>query len=445
MNCFYTLYSLLLLFLVATASNQISTLVLTDSVNIQQTHSKFFHAMKGRGHTITFKLADEVINVYDNKKKKLLYENIIVIAPEAEDLLGSLDTDPITNFVLKGGNLMVTASSTETSFLIHELSTKCGVTLSDSTITGSSDDQVMYSNLEQPNGTKTSVHKNWFGIKKDWKILFHGVTLSSASSTRLKDTIRNHGNDLRLSKSYYSPILQASDDDSTATRDLVVAVEARNGVRVVVSGSMDLCSDDYFAHEIENNNDAFCNAISSWAFHEVGRLRAQLNIQRKENAEPMNAELQYLKKFWSAGVSHHLHTYKSNEVLQVSVKLEEGIVGGGDNSNIHWVAHKISMSNKIIVNLISFGKIISTFSLENEGNDVYTGSIQVPSKNGVYILQVLYENPGYSVVEKRMEIVVAPTVGSLFTSNIRILATWLALGIGCLVTVSVVLPLSIMK
>ena len=427
------------------------TLVLSDNISIQQTHADFFQNMRNRGHVLTFKLVDELVNLYDREQQQLMYSNMLLLAPEAEDLLGSLDTDPVTQFIQRGGNVFITAAPSDTSFLIHELATNCGVQLRDTTttMTASTKRPATFSNLQQSDALVggTFVNTEWPGMESaelEWNVLYHGVTMSRASPLR-QDTIQYRGSEEHLSKSYYTSLLATSSmkqtqaKTKTQNQDLVVAVEATNGARVVVSGAFSMCSNALYKHEQENHNEAFCNLISSWAFEKVGQLRTSVEIQKiqmQQGDATGVVRQQRSKAMWSAGVAQPLRTYTSNETISIRMTLEEAfsLVQDGGLLLLQWKAHDASLYS-IHINIVSLGKIIFTTKLkkgdQSSSSALYTGSIRLPSTYGAYTLQVLYERPGYSVVEKRMEFHIAPFSHiSTISNHISTLGTVAALVIG---------------
>ena len=214
------------------ATPHLRTLVLSDSSqnpSIQQTHSEFFQQAKDRGHALTFLLVDEPHPLFTHQHR-LVYDNILLFAPETEDLLGSLDTNPITHFLQQGGNLFVAGASTGTSFLIEELAKRCGVVFSDPTTM--STDESTFSNIntndDSSSGTRssTAVNSKWPNIEDHWNVLYTGVTLSRASPSR-KETVQHHqphSHRESLSQSHYTSMLQSkqSTSSSGSVHDLMV-------------------------------------------------------------------------------------------------------------------------------------------------------------------------------------------------------------------------------
>ena len=407
--------------LVSPSTYRSSTLVLSDNSSaetLDRTHQDFLQSLAERGHAITHHLVDTVLDLYDSNTHQLVYDNLVLFAPEAEDLLGHLDTDPITQFIQHGGNVFFAASSKSTSFLIHELAVKCGIQLGDTT---ADDDTMMaddgtagdtnpttYSNVQsttdETTGTTVVTQSDWPGMDQEWKVLYNGVTMSKVASSR-KATIAAHRNANSRSKSYYTPLLHIS-STTGGISEVVVGVEARNGARVVVSGSWDMCSNALYHHKHTNDNPHFCNYISAWAFQEKGQLRATVQLTPTETNTNTGAE-QNNKALWSAGVASHLSTtYSANDTLAIHVAMEE--VDRHDQNQMQWHAHDVPTGNKIHVHVLSLGKVISHVVLEAQQDATHAGRLQLPATYGAYVVQVLYENQGYSAFESRRTIYIAP-------------------------------------
>ena len=58
--------------------------------------------------------------------------------------------------------------------------------------------------------------------------------------------------------------------------------------------------------------------------------------------------------------------------------------------------------------MLSLGKVISHVVLEAQQDATHAGRLQLPATYGAYVVQVLYENQGYSAFESRRTIYVAP-------------------------------------
>ena len=105
-------------------------------------------------------------------------------------------------------------------------------------------------------------------------------------------------------------------------------------------------------------------------------------------------------------------------------------LGAGSSVQEQWMVHEATDLNRMNINVLSFGKNIShsVFAHQKGGagaEAMYLGSIQLPSRYGAYVVQVLYESPGYGVLEKRLPIYIQPSNAYSWT--------WLQCAAACVV------------
>ena len=72
------------------------TLVLLDALDDKDAFSVFFDSLATRGHTLTYRLANNTSNVLENEGVRL-YDNVVVLAPRAEDY-GAFDASDLARF-----------------------------------------------------------------------------------------------------------------------------------------------------------------------------------------------------------------------------------------------------------------------------------------------------------------------------------------------------------
>ena len=73
------------------------TLVLLDALDEKGAFSAFFDSLATRGHTLTYRAANDTSNVLENEGVRL-YDNVVVLAPRAEDY-GAFDASDLARFV----------------------------------------------------------------------------------------------------------------------------------------------------------------------------------------------------------------------------------------------------------------------------------------------------------------------------------------------------------
>ena len=409
-----------LLFSLTSILTTSQTLILSDNIETtKSTNSQFFDTLPTPP---TYHIIDEPLSLF-TKDNVLLYNTIYLYAPETEDLLSSLDTDPLTDYIKRGGNLMVVATPTnsQTSFLIRELCLKLGIQFNYNEETNQ---DIIYSNLNKNQDESLTINSNWLKLQSNWNIQYQGLTLTRASTLR-QDAIRSHGgytSETSLSQSYYTSLLS-----TRKKKALLVAIEGRNGARVIVSGSDTICSNAMFGTEDNSEKDSLdnrllCNQMSKWLHKESGILKATIQTLKSntemEQVENENRKRMERKVLWEAGVASPLHVYMSNETVTMSVVLEEKKKEHKEKEN-KWKLYKTDVKNPIIINILSKKKIVSTTTLrDGVTKGIYMGDVQLPETYGKYVMQVLYQTPGYNVIERRRTVYVEPKERILNTSKI---------------------------
>ena len=138
-------------------------------------------------------------------------------------------------------------------------------------------------------------------------------------------------------------------------------------------------------------------------------MRATVQLTPTEtNTNTNTGAEQNNKALWSAGVASHLSTYSANDTLAIRVAMEEEV--RHDQNQMQWHAHDVPTGNKIHVHVLSLGKVISHVVLETQKDATHAGRLQLPDTYGAYVVQVLYENQGYSAFESRRTIYIAPSL-----------------------------------
>ena len=170
------------------------------------------------------------------------------------------------------------------------------------------------------------------------------------------------------------------------------------------------------------DNRLLCNQMSKWLHKESGILKATIQTLKSntemEQVENENRKRMERKVLWEAGVASPLHVYMSNETVTMSVVLEEKKKEHKEKEN-KWKLYKIDVKNPIIINILSKKKIVSTTTLrDGVTKGIYMGDVQLPETYGKYVMQVLYQTPGYNVIERRRTVYVEPKERILNTSMI---------------------------
>jgi oligosaccharyltransferase complex subunit beta len=363
------------------------TLVVVDNLAVKDTHSIFFKSLTDRGHVLSF--VDTDANAIPLQKYgEYLYENVIVFAPKIDD---SLDSDAVLEFIDSGRNVLL-AADTGASANVRDIAAGVGATFADpATVV------IDHLNFDQSDfdGHHSAIIADDFianaplflGGKKIAPVLFRGI-----------------GQDLRDSALNYR-ILSASGSAFSGRVDgkagtpkllgkknvLVSALQARNGARVVVSGSLALFSDASFGAKVQkyavdgkgaavqSGNQDFAIELSKWVFAEKGVLRYR--------------DIEYVKV--NAHINPNVYTIKDN--IHFSIVIEERVNG-------KWVPYK---ADDVQLEFIMLDPYVRTnLKHDNKGN--YSASFQLPDVYGVFTFKVDYQRPGYTPLTAVSRVPVRP-------------------------------------
>ena len=273
------------------------TLVLLDTFTTIETHSLFFSGLAERGHKLTYFLASSP-DVLLSKYGEPLYDNLIYFAPGTSEFTSpSLNgADGIVAFVEGGGNVIM-AGEKGMSELTREIAGEFGVDFEKKR-------SVVVDHFSFAPGLDVG-GKHWVivsdGLVRNVKVLgreagreggvapvvFRGVGVTVESENVLAFPI------LTGASSTYSAVPNKEIISSTAASSssslltnagkalgLIVAVQARNNARVIVSGSLDFFADAFFEHQLEGTggkkvgNKLVALEMSKWGLGERGILRA---------------------------------------------------------------------------------------------------------------------------------------------------------------------------
>ncbi|CAN1344167.1 Dolichyl-diphosphooligosaccharide--protein glycosyltransferase 48 kDa subunit [Linum perenne] len=219
-------------------------LVLLDDFSLKSSHSIYFTSLKSRGFDLEFKLADDP-KLALQRYGQYLYDGLILFAPSVERFGGAMDVAAVLDFVDSGHDLIIAVDSSA-SDLIKNIATECGVDFDEEPSAMVIDHQ-SYA-VSKIDGDHTLIAADEF-IKSDVilgktkieaPVLFKGIahSLNAANTLALKV--------LSASSSAYSANpnskLSSPPSLSGSTISLVSVVQARNNARIMITGSLDMLS-----------------------------------------------------------------------------------------------------------------------------------------------------------------------------------------------------------
>ena len=364
------------------------TLVLLDNPTIRESHSMFFKSLTDRGFTLNMKSVNDS-NLALTNYGEYLYDNIIIFAPTANGFGGTVSVDTIVKFVDDGGNLLVAIDSNP-SDAIRKLIVECGMEVDENSTMVI--DHLNYGTNDSGKHTLivTDV-KNLIpvptivGSKTMNPFLYRGNRIIPVKENRLVLPVLTASNTacidgLRLSTSKIvvreNPVL-------------IAALQARNNARVIVSGSLDFFSDKLFTSGVEissdgngykkSGNEDLSEALTKWAFKEVGVLRV-VNVEHHRPEEEKTPQNYYVGD-------------KVTYTLQIE-KLE----------NNYWSPF---IADDIQLELVKLNPLVRT-TLRSMGNGVFRANFTLPYQVGVYQFKVDYIRPGYTFLHSVNQVSVHP-------------------------------------
>nr|CAG4647873.1 EOG090X05EE [Moina brachiata] len=382
--------ALLVLICITSSFADKETLVLLDNLAIRETHSTFFKSLSDRGFTLTFRSADDS-NLVLAKYGQYLYKNLIIFAPSVEEFGGSLNVEAITKFVDEGGNVLV-AGSTNSGDVLREITAECGFEMDEEG--AAVIDHLNYDVKDQGKHTLIIADPSnlldapmIIGAKKTSPFLYRGTGLIADKENPLVLEV------LTASSTAYSykpdsPIEEYPHAVGKNTV-LIAALQARNNARVVVSGSLDFFSDEFFSAPVQkalggqtyakSGNQELSEALTRWVFKEEGVLRV-------------------------GKVSHHkggekeapqFYTIIETMVYEIEIeKLEKD----------KWVPFD---AEDIQLEFVRIDPFVRT-TLKRGTDGVFRAEFKIPDVYGVYQLKVDYTRVGYTFLNSATQVSVRP-------------------------------------
>eukprot|EP00299_Pterocystis_sp_00344_P010274 c4552_g1_i1.p1 GENE.c4552_g1_i1~~c4552_g1_i1.p1 ORF type:complete len:437 (+),score=105.02 c4552_g1_i1:44-1354(+) len=370
------------------------TLVLLDNSNIQSSHSQFIQSLRDRGQDVTIKL----VNADDIEIKKygeFLFNNIVLLSPEAKGFGGDLDDAALLEFVDSGNNLVITASA-KASKTIRELVSDCGVELDDKKSVVI--DHFNY-DVSDSDGSHTLILANHFSkssildSQQFAPVLYQGVGLTLDPENPLSTKLL-FGAPTTYSSNPSQPI-DKSPSSAGANTVLVAAVQTRNNGRVLISGSLDLFSNRFFNSAVAkgssvgpaisaavSGNAKFADTVIGWTFQERGVLRHRSLFHRKAD-----------------GSSLFPRMYRVKDDVVFSVVIEEY-----DGKTDSWKPFK---QNDVQLEFRMLGPYVRTF-LNPSDDGTFSVEFKIPDVYGVFKFHIDYKRDGYSHIVVSQEVGVRP-------------------------------------
>jgi len=373
---------------IATATQNV--LVLLENLALKESHSSFFSQVEQQGFNVEFKVADDP-TIAIKKYGQYLYSHLIIFAPTVEEFGGSLSSESIIEFIDDGGNVLM-AGSSNTGEILKDIASECGF---------EADEEgtfvIDHLNFDaRDSGQHTMIVADPANLVKSDNIvgsaaggaplLYRGVGLLTDQENPLVINILT-GSSTSYSHNPEEPIKDYPHATGKNTV-LIAGLQARNNARVVLSGSLDFFSDDFFASEVNkfgssvsselSGNAALAKSLVSWTFSQSGVIR----IDSVDH------------KLVSSGETPQFYTV--NEEVEFSVKMSQ-LVGGS------WVPYS---GQDVQVEFVRIDPFIRQNLINTNGR--LSAQFKVPDVYGVFKFVVNHNRLGLTRVHTSTQVSVHP-------------------------------------
>ena len=394
--------ALLLTALASTAAGPTKNrvLVLLESPALKQSHSIYLKSLEDRGFQVTLKRADDS-NLALIKFGEFVYDHLIIFAPGVQDFGGSLSVAEITNFIDRGGNVLV-AGSSKLGDAIRELATENGFEFDeeptavidhhnyDATLDGGDHTTIIVDPKNLIKAKLITGNSETFG-----PILYRGISLISSSSNKLKLDV------LTGSTTAYSfaPGKAVNEYPSAIGRStvLVGALQARNNARVIITGSVDMFSDEFINANVakagvkptKSGNGEFVKSLTKWVLQEVGVIRVKSVTHHK------------------VGEKNPPREYTITEDVEYSIEIEELREG-------KWVPFE---AKDVQLEFVRIDPFVRTYLKGTNGK--FKTVFKLPDVYGVFKFLVDYRRIGYTHLFDVQQVSVRPLLHTQYERFLR--------------------------
>jgi len=325
-----------------------------------------------------------------------LYDSLIIFAPSVTEL-GGVKVDDVLDFIDWGGNVLVAADS-EVSDPIRDLAYECGFEF-DETETAAVDHHSF--DTQDVDGSHTLLLATNF---LDAPIIFNRSSVAKGVLFRGIAGQISEDNTLVLPLlSGQETTISLNPDSSLTLKNPIVgthavfvaALQARNNARVVISGSLELFSNEFFNSPIQrytpegdapryeqSANKEFSSQVSCWVFQEKGVIRV-----RSYNHTKLDPQTK---------APIYTHDYKIKDFIKYTIDIQEW-------NGVDWVPFD---SSNVQLEYSLVDPYIRT-TLVHDGK-AFSTSLQLPDVYGIFTFRIVHKIVGYSFIDATEIVPVRP-------------------------------------
>lgn len=352
-------------------------LVLIDNLHLNITHSHFLNDLRAEGYDVDVK----TVNSISNKIKEhgeYLYDHIILFCTSESDPR-VIKPAKILEFFDAGKNVLI-AGDIDTSKAYRQLFNNFGVDVDE---LGSK----VVDNFNNARDREDSIIKTdnfaseeVFGKRPSKPLLYRGVglTLTNYENFQVWGIVRG---------SQYAYSRKFDEDRKTLNVGqsivLVAAVQGRNNARAVLTGSLDMFSNELYDRS-EGANREYVRELLRWNLNEQGVLRVGKIYHHKKGETEQPPE------------------YKITDDVIYWIEIEEW------NQRLKkWTPY---VANDIQMEFVMLDPYVRMPLVKDNtpGSTKYIADFKLPDKYGVFQFKITYRRPGYSFLSASTKIPVRP-------------------------------------
>ena len=372
------------------------TLVLLDDWHNIDTHSLFWSQIKKMNFELDFRMIDDP-SIKLTDFGEYIYTNIIYFSPSFSKLKrNEISIQNLLKFIDEGHDMLIFANKDSGSF-IRTFVNEFGVDFDDydsqvkdslylHTIQNELNSDLVKLNNDEIIVTKNTINVDVITKKPKGHILFEGIGMDLDPQNKYVFPI------LKANENSYSINVKSGEVYSNGERiKLVSGYQTRNNQRIVISGSLNLCSDQFYylsnqneKNKIENSpNYQFCQDILNWNFQRTGILKFN-NIRHNRKNDKVS-----------------LPTYRIKDELEYFIDIYEY-----DYLNDKW---KPYITNDLQIEYVMMNPYyINQLKQLDKNKPTYYVQFKAPEKFGVFKFIIDYYRTGYSYIISETKVPLRP-------------------------------------
>ena len=390
------IFQLLLQIKTSEQKNIKKTLVLLDDWHNIDTHSLFWSQIKKMNFELDFRMIDDP-SIKLTDFGEYIYTNIIYFSPSfLKAKRNEISIQNLLKFIDEGHDILIFANKDSGSF-IRTFVNEFGVDFDDydsqvkdslylHTIQNELNSDLVKLNNDEIIVTKNTINVDVITKKPKGYILFEGIGMDLDPQNKYIFPI------LKANENSYSINIKTGEVYSNGERiKLVSGYQTRNNQRIVISGSLNICSDQFYylsnqneKNKIENSpNYEFCQDILNWNFQRTGILKFN-NIRHNRKNDKIS-----------------LPTYRIKDELEYFIDIYEY-----DYLNDKW---KPYITNDLQIEYVMMNPYyINQLKQLDKNKPTYYVQFKAPEKFGVFKFIIDYYRTGYSYIISETKVPLRP-------------------------------------